>query len=272
MAYKFVNASQLDADLLSVADAIRAKGETAGALSFPAGMVEAIGEISTGVELNFEVVGGTYQPSAPTENMIWIETNVDITGWAFSAAEPDSLLEGMIWFQTDASSQISFSAIRELEVMVYPLSASQYIGGVWTEMPASIYQNSAWIAWKVAPKYLFKAGEGGLVNWTTFGSTASVGSDRISIYCMSVYTGAYAEYQDLTQYETLCVEGYVSEGDAVTVGVSSVAGASPAYLASGAISTGASTTVKINIADINAGYVHMGSSGTNASILNVWLE
>lgn len=43
--YKIVDADQLDADLESVADAIRAKGETTGALAFPNGFVSAISEI-----------------------------------------------------------------------------------------------------------------------------------------------------------------------------------------------------------------------------------
>ena len=57
--YKLVNADQLDSDLTAVGNAIRSKGGTSAGLSFPAGMVSAIGAISTGVELNFDVVGGT---------------------------------------------------------------------------------------------------------------------------------------------------------------------------------------------------------------------
>lgn len=49
MAIKAVNATQLDADLTTVADAIRNKGGTSAPLSFPDGMAEAISNISAGI-------------------------------------------------------------------------------------------------------------------------------------------------------------------------------------------------------------------------------
>lgn len=45
---KLVDSTQLDADLTSVANAIRTKGGTSGQLAFPAGFVQAIGDISGG--------------------------------------------------------------------------------------------------------------------------------------------------------------------------------------------------------------------------------
>ncbi len=49
MAYdKAVDSAQLDADLTTVADAIRAKGGTSASLAFPAGFASAIAAISSG--------------------------------------------------------------------------------------------------------------------------------------------------------------------------------------------------------------------------------
>ena len=49
MAYdKAVDSTQLDADLTTVADAIRAKGGTTTTLAFPSGFASAIDAISTG--------------------------------------------------------------------------------------------------------------------------------------------------------------------------------------------------------------------------------
>jgi hypothetical protein len=45
---KLVDSTQLDADLTSVANAIRTKGGTSASLAFPAGFVQAIGDIQTG--------------------------------------------------------------------------------------------------------------------------------------------------------------------------------------------------------------------------------
>lgn len=45
---KSIDSAQLDADLASVADAIRTKGGTSAQLAFPADFVQAIGDIETG--------------------------------------------------------------------------------------------------------------------------------------------------------------------------------------------------------------------------------
>lgn len=45
---KLVDSTQLNTDLTSVANAIRTKGGTSGQLAFPAGFVQAIGDISGG--------------------------------------------------------------------------------------------------------------------------------------------------------------------------------------------------------------------------------
>lgn len=45
---KLVDSTQLDADLTSVANAIRTKGGTSASLAFPAGFVQAIGDIPGG--------------------------------------------------------------------------------------------------------------------------------------------------------------------------------------------------------------------------------
>ena len=46
---KLVDSTQLDADLTSVANAIRTKGGTSAQLAFPAGFVSAVQAIPTGV-------------------------------------------------------------------------------------------------------------------------------------------------------------------------------------------------------------------------------
>lgn len=48
MSYKIVNAEQLDADLTSVADSIRAKAGKSGKLDFPSGFKRAVDEMQVG--------------------------------------------------------------------------------------------------------------------------------------------------------------------------------------------------------------------------------
>lgn len=143
MAYQFVDAVRLDADLTAVADAIRSKGGTAEQLSFPSGMTAAISAISTGVELTFDVVGGTTTPTNPQENTIWVNTNVAITAYSFKATPP-GVAEGRVWIQTGNSSNVMFDALKTNWLFVYPISAKQYVGGAWVFKPAKIYQSGSW--------------------------------------------------------------------------------------------------------------------------------
>lgn len=54
---KLVDSAQLDSDLTSVANAIRTKGGTSAQLAFPAGFVSAIGDIPTGGQSNWTLIG-----------------------------------------------------------------------------------------------------------------------------------------------------------------------------------------------------------------------
>lgn len=54
---KLVDSTQLDADLTSVANAIRAKSGGSSQLAFPAGFVSEIGNIPTGGQSNFTLIG-----------------------------------------------------------------------------------------------------------------------------------------------------------------------------------------------------------------------
>ena len=154
MAYKFVNAEQLDSNLTAVADAIRAKGGTSGSLEFPAGMVDAISSISAGAGLNFDVVGNP-QPANPSNNTIWVDTDAEITSWIFSAAEPENPTEGMVWISTGTASSVAFNALKDNGITVYPMSASQHIDGAWVSKVAKTYQYGAWVDWAV---FFYSAG------------------------------------------------------------------------------------------------------------------
>lgn len=65
---KVIDSEKLDADLTSVADAIRAKTGRADALAFPAGMVEVIAGISSGGGVTIR--SGSFTPA---ENLLSID-------------------------------------------------------------------------------------------------------------------------------------------------------------------------------------------------------
>lgn len=95
--------------------------------------------------LNFKIVGGTSEPSSPRENDIWINTDVKITSWVFSATEPETPVEGMVWISTGTTSTVEFNALKKNGIQVYPLSAKQYLDGVWVDKTAKSYQGGEWV-------------------------------------------------------------------------------------------------------------------------------
>lgn len=100
-----------------------------------------------GSPLNFKVVGGTTAPANPKENTVWVNTDTDITSWVFSATQPDAPVEGMVWFATGRNSPVAFSATKKNPVMVYPLSAKQYVSSTWVDKTAKSYQGGKWVCW-----------------------------------------------------------------------------------------------------------------------------
>lgn len=111
------------------------------------------------IEINYSVVGGVEEPAEPTENMIWVNTDQNITDWVFSKNEPKNLKEGMIWFATGDNSNVSFFTLRmdrrEFDE-VYPISAKQYVSGVWVNKAVKSYQDGKWVEWI---RHLFNNGD-----------------------------------------------------------------------------------------------------------------
>lgn len=99
--------------------------------------------------LNFEIVGGTTQPTNPKENTIWINTDEEITGWVFSAAEPEAPAAGMVWIKTGLSSNVQFNALKKNQIILSPIYATQYTSDGIVDKQAQIYQNGEWVDWRV---------------------------------------------------------------------------------------------------------------------------
>lgn len=105
--------------------------------------------------LNFKVVGGTSQPSSPTENTIWVNTSTAISNWIFSSTEPTSPTSGMVWIHTGTSSTVEFNALKNNTMQTYPMLVKQYISSSWVNKEAKTYKNGKWKDWTV---YLYNSG------------------------------------------------------------------------------------------------------------------
>ena len=102
-----------------------------------------------GAPLNFKVVGGTTQPTDPKENMIWVNTSTEITGYYFSATQPENMENGEVYFYTGKTNPVEFNALKKNTVMVYPISVKQMTSGELKDVVAKIYQNEKWIDWDI---------------------------------------------------------------------------------------------------------------------------
>ena len=94
--------------------------------------------------LNFKIVGGTSEPSNPKENMIWVITDTPIASYIFSRTEPLQPVEGMVWISIGTSSPVSFNALKKNGIVLYPVSAYQYVSGEWEYVAAEIWQDGVW--------------------------------------------------------------------------------------------------------------------------------
>lgn len=106
--------------------------------------------------LNFKVVGGTTQPTNPTENTIWVNTSTTISSYVFAATAPSNPTSGMVWIFTGTASAVEFNALKKSGLQVYPISAKQYVSGAWVDKTAKSYQGGKWAEWAT---YLYNKGD-----------------------------------------------------------------------------------------------------------------
>lgn len=102
--------------------------------------------------LNFRVIGSTIQPTSTKENDIWVNTNSKIESWIFSATEP-APVPGMVWISVGVASGAAFNALKKNGIVVYPMSAKQYISGAWVDVVAKSYQSGRWVDWWAGELY-----------------------------------------------------------------------------------------------------------------------
>lgn len=100
-----------------------------------------------GAPLNFKVVGGTAEPASPAENMIWVNTDAEITGWVFSPEAPESPAEGLVWIKTGLFSAVAFNALKKNGLRVCPIQAKQRISGAWADKTAKSLLGGNWADW-----------------------------------------------------------------------------------------------------------------------------
>lgn len=184
-----------------------------------------------GAALNFKVIGNP-QPETPPENTIWVNTDTKITGYVFAAAAPSNPVEGMVWILTGVSSPVEFNPLKKNIIMVYPMSAQQYVGGAWVDKTAKTWKGNAWTDWAT---WLYDSGNeftdltgGWELKTTSKEYTATSGSvltkNDDSMYVKNVTNGSRRAVSvnkiDLTPYKEIRMifsgkQGYIGVADEI---------------------------------------------------------
>ena len=180
------------------------------------------GSVAAG--LNFKVVGGASEPTNPSENTIWVNTDTEITSWTFSTTEPEASSEGMVWIITGKSSSVDFNALKKNNITVYPIFAKQCVDGSWVGVQCMSYQNGAFVKWIPAGALYYEGNEcvdtsGGWqargwamssTNKTTVEPTITNNDDhmQISVPSSGVACGAVEVIndQDLTSVNSITID------------------------------------------------------------------
>lgn len=171
--------------------------------------------------LNFKVVGGTTQPGNPKENMLWVNTGAEITGWTFQPKEPANALEGMVWIVTNQTGLIEFNALKKNGIHIYPFGAQQYIGGAWTIVEIWMYKEGSWLA-VTTETFVYRDGVENTAligGWSTTGSVTNDGENLV--FKGSNVKASTVNKIDLSMYTRLVFTAKNTAGAAAQVGYGS---------------------------------------------------
>ena len=187
----------VNSKMTAIADAIRAKTGKQDLLSLDA-MATEIESIETD-STNFEIVGGTTEPTNPEENTIWVNTDTEITSYVFSSTEPTEPIDGMVWIKTGMESAGEFNLLKNNCIQIYPISAKQYSSNEWIDIEAKNYVENEWVNWWNGELYVngnqYESITGGWWNNT-----------NLSFYGSSAYPGKIVDL-DTCLGEYISIEG-----------------------------------------------------------------
>lgn len=240
-----------------------------------------------GTSLNFKVVGGLTRPTNPPEKTIWVNTATPITSYIFSATEPSSAEEGMVWISVGTASNVAFSATKKNPIMVYPLYAKQYVSGAFESVSAMSYQEG----WKEWSRYLVSAsglapelgemivrGESGVSMSITNRSGGGITIKRTS--GNAGFVSAFSENKfNVSEFKTMRIKtGNVNYGEQIYIGLhNSNTTVQNENTYSRVMRIVAGTENKLDISDLSGGYyLAFGFSAAGytqeAEILEITLE
>lgn len=223
-----------------------------------------------GPGFNFRVLGGTTAPSSPKENDIWVNTDQEITFYAFQPYQPYSPAEGWVWFSVGTDGVTGFNALKKNRIQLYPISAKQYVGGAWTDVTAKSYKSGKWVDWYNGE--IFSNGNqytditGGWKACNGSGQTVTIGSSSIVFTKIGDSDRRATAYTvnslDLSKYTkiiaTISIPSTSSDKDEFTLAVTSqnTQNEPTSFVASKTITAeSGNMDVTLDISTVTSGYV-----------------
>ncbi len=181
-----------------------------------------IATIEEGIKLNFDIVAYATEEEllagTPAENTIGVITDTPITGYKFSATEPENMVDGEVWIKTGDDSSFTFDIVEGAKM--YPILSKQCINGVLIDVIAMIYQDDVWMELAIylfnhgKQSYKWQARAWAASNYTPVAPTVSVNSDGSVTLTVGKASSGYnsgvyemVEDFDLTNVDTLVVKG-----------------------------------------------------------------
>lgn len=155
--------------------------------------------------LNFRMVGGTSAPSSPKVNDFWVNTSAEITGYIFSATQPEAPMEGVVWIKTKTYSPAAFNVLKKNTLIIYPTDTMQYISGAWVEKTSHVYINGSWV--RVITDFVFYA-NGEFHENAGFKEVLANASVTYEATHIAITTVANKENQAYFQFGKIDLSGY----------------------------------------------------------------
>ena len=186
------------------------------------------GSGGSGGGLSFQVIGNP-KPKNPVEGVVWVNTDIDITGYFLSAEQPENLTEGNLWIKISDSSNVEIGTPLGKDYITIMLdSVSQYVDGNWVSAEAKSFQNGVWVDFWNGDLYdagnEFEYITGGwvstfdVISWNNNNvseQAATKSGKLITLKASNVYSASPINTKnkiDVTPYKTLSVDITVKSG------------------------------------------------------------
>lgn len=132
----------------------------------------------------FELLDSVTDYNAPSQN-----SAVAYTGTIYDAPDHEPV-NGEVLFVTGTSSRVKFNALKKNSIQVYPVSAHQYVNGLYVDIPVMSYQNGEWTPWYIE---IFASGKGNVVSATARARNVGKGTISVSSNGIAIgYSGDWA--------------------------------------------------------------------------------